>query len=121
MVSSIEVAAPNALLLISDIGGGTPPDAIPEGLFASTPSCIAVGCMSDTNGKTQVTLGTMQELRPRDPPAFDSQLETPSHAISIWTVEHETIAQKAVLDRKTRVRVWVNHPSEPNDVVIALG
>jgi hypothetical protein len=121
MSSSIEVAAPNALLLISDVGGGAPPDTMLEGLFASTPSCIAVGCMSDTNGKTQVTVGTTQELRPLDPPAFDGQLETPSRAISIWTVEDVTILQTAVSHQKTRVRVWVNHPSEPNEVVIALG
>jgi hypothetical protein len=121
MPSSVKVAAPNALLLVSDVGGGNPPDKMRGALIASTPSCIAVGCMSDTIGKTQVTVGMMQELSPRDPPAFDGKLETPSRAVSIWTVEDETVLQTTVSHQKTRVRVWVNHPTEPNDVVIVLG
>ncbi len=107
MPSSVKVAAPNALLLVSDVGGGNPPNKMRGALIASTPSCIAVGCMSDTIGKTQVTVGTMQELSPSGPPAFDGQLETPSRAVSIWTVEDETILQTAVSHQKTRVRVWV--------------
>jgi hypothetical protein len=121
MSNSIEVAAPNALLLISDVGGGKPPLTMSGELFGATPSCIAVGCRSDTLGKTRVAVGMMQELSLRNPPAFDGQLQTPSRAVSIWTAEDETVLQTTVSDQKTRVRVWVNHPTDPDEVVIALG
>src|SRR5436853_602177 len=100
MPSTVEVAAPNALLLVSDIDGGNPPEEMRGALIASTPSCIAVGCRSDTIGKTRVTIGLMQELSLRDPPAFDGQLETPSRAVSIRTVEEETVLRATVSHQK---------------------
>jgi hypothetical protein len=120
MSSSSKIAAPNALLLISDVGGGKPPDVMQGALIASTPSCIAVGCMADSNGKTEVTLGTVQELRSHESPAFEGKLETPSRAIVVQTVFRQTILQAPVPGSSTRVRIWVNHPSEPDRVTIGL-
>jgi hypothetical protein len=120
MSTSRKIYVPNALLLISDIGGGTLPDTMLGELIASTPSCIAVGCMSDSNGKTEVTLGTGREFHPRGAPAFDGELETASRVVGICTVFHEPVLQTAVSNPTTRVRVWVNHPSEPDEVIVAV-
>jgi hypothetical protein len=114
------IAVPNALILISDLDGGVPPDVMRGSLIASTPSCIAVGCMSDSNGKTEVTLGATQEVGPRDDPAFVGELNTPNRTIAVWTVLRETILQAPVPHPSTRVRIWVNHPSEPDKVIIGL-
>jgi hypothetical protein len=120
-MSSIRIAVPNALLLISDVGGGKPPDVMEEALIASTPSCIAVGCMADSNGETEVTLGPTPELHQREHPVFEGELETPNRAVVVWTVLRDTILQAAVLHPITRVRIWVNHPSEPDKVIVGLG
>jgi hypothetical protein len=89
-------------------------------LIASTPSCIAVGCMSESNGETEVTLGTMQEV-PHEILAFEGELETPNCTVAVWTVRRETVLEAPVPHASTRVRIWVNHPSEPNKVFVALG
>jgi hypothetical protein len=119
MSNTSRVAVPNALLLISDVGGGRPPNVMEGALIASTPSCIAVGCMSDSNGETEVTLGTMEGL-PRENLAFEGELETPSRAVAVWTVLRETVLQAPVSHVRTGVRIWVNHPSEPNKVIVGL-
>jgi hypothetical protein len=121
MSSISRIAIPNALLLISDVGGGRPPDVMQGALIASTPSCIAVGCMSDSNGETEITLGPTLELRQREHPAFEGELETPNRAVVVWTVLRDTILQAAVPQPRTRVCIWVNHPSEPDKVIIGLG
>lgn len=119
--TSKRIAAPNALILISDLGGGIAPNFMGGSLIASTPSCIAVGCMADCNGQTEVTLGAADEVGLRGTPAFEGELETPNHAIAARTILREMILQAPVPQPRTRVRVWVNHPSEPNRVIIGLG
>jgi hypothetical protein len=121
MTTSSRLAVPNALILISDVGGGTAPDIMRRTLIASTPSCIAVGCMSDCNGETEVTLGATQEIGRRHRPAFEGELATPNRAIAVRTVLRGTISQVRVPDLRTKVRVWVNHPQEPDKVIIGWG
>jgi hypothetical protein len=120
MPISSTTAAPNALLLLSDLGGGKPPDTMRGLLIASTPTCIAIGCMSDCNGKTEVTIGAAREFGLSEPPAFEGELESPSRALAVQTVLGKTILKAPVHHSKTQVRIWVNHPSEPNKITIAL-
>lgn len=120
MSSSSRVAVPNAIILISDVGGGTAPDLMRGALVASTPSCIAVGCMSDCNGETEVTIGPAREVASRESPAFEGELTTPNHEVAVRTVLNEMILQAHVRYPRTRVRIWVNHPSEPDKVIIGL-
>src|SRR5215470_12468223 len=122
MIMSISnrIAVPNAVILVSDIGGGTVPNLIRGGLVASTPSCIAVGCMSDCNGQTELTLGAANEVGSREDPVFEGELTTPNHEVAVRTVLDEIILQARVLHSRTKVRIWVNHPSEPDKVIIGL-
>ena len=73
------------------------------------------------DGETEVTLGAAHVVDPRTRPAFDAMLETPGHVVIVSTVEHETILREPVRAPFTRVRVWVNHPTEPDKVTIGLG
>jgi len=77
--------------------------------------------MADSNGKTDVTIGTPQELGEVADPAFDGELATPSRSVVVWTVAREIILRAPTVHLKTRVRIWVNHPSEPDRVAIVLG
>jgi hypothetical protein len=121
MSCSTSIAPPNSLLLISDPNRGQGPEFIEGPLILSTPSRISVGCLMFADGETEVTLGTSDEVDPGEPPAFDATLETPSHAVVVWTVEDEMVLSAKVPDAETRVRIWVNHPTEPDKVIIGLG
>ena len=115
------VAPPNSLLFISDPDGGEAPEPIWGELILSTPSCISVGCLMFLDGETEVTLGAADEVNPGELPAFDAELETPNRAVAVWTVERETVLSAAVTTPQTRVRIWVNHPTEPDRVIVGLG
>ena len=120
MSVSSRIAVPNALILISGPDGGSIPDLMRGSLIASTPSCVAVGCMADCNGKTEITLGAGREVGLRGAPVFEGELDTPNREIAIRTVLRENILQATVPHLITRVRIWVNHPSEPDTVIIGL-
>jgi hypothetical protein len=47
-------------------------------------------------------------------------LETPSGRLSVQTVLGDLIAEMAVQRERTRVRLWVNHPKEPDRVIIGI-
>lgn len=121
MSSSAIVAPPNSLMLISDQSGGTPPDTMRGARLSATPSCIAVGCLMFADGRTKFTLGIARDVGTEEPPVFDGILETPQRTIVVRTVEHKTLLKSAVDDTRTRVRVWVNRPTEPDKVIIGVG
>src|SRR6266702_2888251 len=120
MPISKKVAAPNALLLLSDISGGMAPNEMHGSLVTSTPTCIAIGCMSDCNGETEVRVGAGREVGSSKPPAFEGDLDSASRAVALWTIDRFTVLEVPVRHARTRVRIWLNHPSEPDEVVIGL-
>jgi hypothetical protein len=121
MSSIAKVAVPHAVLLISDVAGGEPPAKMRGGLIASTRSCVAVGCLSDANGATEVTLGRADEVQSREKPVFDDEVETPNRVLAVWTVARQKIFQTSVVGPSTRIRIWVNDASEPDKVDIGWG
>jgi hypothetical protein len=72
------------------------------------------------DGETEVTVGLAEEVDPGELPAFDADLETPNRAVAVWTVEQETIVEVPVPRAQTRVRIWVNHPVEPDRIIVGL-
>ena len=121
MPSSIKIAPSNSILFISDPGGGRIPEITRERRIWSTTSCIAFGCLMFQDGETDVTLGNVREVSSGGPPAFDGILETPSRSIVVSTVEHTSVLGCAVSNTSTRVRIWTNHPTEPDEIIIGLG
>ncbi|MCB1443943.1 MAG: hypothetical protein KDJ72_13065 [Methyloceanibacter sp.] len=109
------------MLLISDPDHGVGPEFIEGQLILSTPSRILCGCLMSDDGDTEVTLGPVTEVDPGALPTFDAKLETPHHRVDVWTVEDQTILSAKVPGDETRVRIWVNHPTEPDVVIIGLG
>jgi hypothetical protein len=118
MTSSIKISPPYSLIFIADSGGGEIPDRMVRPV-TSTDSCIVVGCLVDD--ETEFTLGVTQDVDPGEPPAFHGKLKTPNYRIVLHTAEDETILQATVPRRETVVRIWVNHPSEPDRVIVGLG
>lgn len=114
------IAPPYSLLYVADPNGGEPPEP-DEAPIWSTRSCIAIRCFTFSDGETDVSLGAADEVDPGSPPAFDATLLTPSREVVVSTAEYETILRMDVRNTKARVRVWVNHPTEPDVVIIGLG
>jgi hypothetical protein len=120
VATTIKVAPPNSLLFISDISGGALPDFEEGKLILATASCVSVGCLMYQDGETELAMGELQEVAFGGAPAFDGILDTPSRSVVISTVEWQTVLQANVPDIKTRIRIWVNHPTEPDRIGVAL-
>ena len=98
-----------------------PLDPDRRGVVASD-ECINVGCLYWNEGDTTITLGPFEEIAPQaEPPKFDGMRETPEHRIDLLDANMPEILSMAVPGSRTRVRIWTNHQTEPDNVVIALG
>jgi hypothetical protein len=120
MTSSIKIAPPYFLIFIADSGRGEIPDRMVRPIV-STDTCIVVGCLVDANAETEFTLGETQEVDPGDPPIFYGKLKTPNYRVVLHTAEDETILQVSVPRPETIVRIWINDPSEPDQVIVGVG
>lgn len=115
------LAPPYSLVLIADEPrDGQIPIFSGEQTVVSTTSCISVACRAEVDGDTDFTLGLVDEVNPGRDAAFAGILETPNRKIAIRTVENEIVLEVGVEQRKTNVWVWVNHPSEPDDVIVGI-
>jgi hypothetical protein len=81
---------------------------------------VAIGCRAEMDGTTKITLGTSPEVDPGQSPVFEGMLKTPSHQIVVRTVRGETILGASVPTRQTRIRIWIDRPTEPDSVVIGI-
>ncbi len=91
------------------------------GIFG-TSECLVVTCLYWNDGDTRITLGPSEEIPAQpQPPRFDGQLQTPQLKVLLFDVNMPEILSMDVPGTLTRVRIWTNHPTEPDDVVIALG
>lgn len=121
MLNVIKVSPPNSLLFVSGPGGGETPHITRGPRIWTTPTCIAVGCLAFMDGETEVSIGKAEEVDPGGLPAFDGFLETPNRSIIVSTVDRSPILDATVSNSRTRVRIWTNHPQEPDRIRIGLG
>nr|CAI0340246.1 hypothetical protein SHINE37_44114 [Rhizobiaceae bacterium] len=91
-----------------------------QGIFAS-PQCINVPAYDWKHGDTNVTFGPFDELNETAEPAFDGFLETSHKRLIVFGVTVSEYASTTVPSTKTRIRIWLDHPIESSNVVIACG
>ena len=116
MSGKIRIAPPYSLLFIAD----EPTDMIPrEYPISATRFCITFSCLMFQDGETEVALG--RPLNTNRRPAFDGFLETPNRKVVVWTNEWDKVLETSVPTSRTRIRIWTNHPTEPDDVHIGVG
>lgn len=124
MMQTIKIAPPNSLVFISDVDGGVGPD--PDAIARSrrivaTDSCVAVCCLAEMDGETEITLGSLEEVKLNEPPAFEGKLETPTHNVVVSTSERTILLQTAVTSSNARLKIWTNRKREPDKIFIGVG
>lgn len=100
---------------------GEIPESMNESLVAATPSCIAIGTLSEYDGETLISLSDEASLYEVDLfIIFDGVLKTPTRKLSLCSVLDETLITLEVATENTRVQVWVNDDKEPDKINIAV-
>lgn len=123
MSSKAKIAPPNSILFISGPRDFEIPDILREGDVSiwSTSTCIAFGCRMFADGETELTLCSADEVSSRIPLRFDGMLKTPHGVVEVSTVEEEVVLRARVSSAETQLRIWSDHPTEPDFVIIGLG
>lgn len=111
----------NSLLYIRDAGTKDLPIVDGNGAYWSTPSCVAVCCLPDCDGATEIIIGATNELPLSGSLLFDGWLNTSSHNLIVETVLAEKILERSVPDIRTRVRIWTNGFRATDKVIVGLG
>lgn len=91
-----------------------------QGIFASS-QCINLPAYDWNHGDTNVTFGPFDELNETAKPTFDGVLDTAQKQLIVFGATVSEYFKTTVPLTKTRVRVWLDHPVEPSNVVIAWG
>lgn len=121
MKKTIRFAPPNITIFVSDASGGIVPDFVDGKLVLSTDTMVSVGCLPDVDGETTITLGSSAEVEPIQELVFDGLLETPTGKLVVSTVEDDEVVGTDVPSPETRVRIWTNRLSFPDEIVIGWG
>lgn len=88
------------------------------GIFASQ-KCVNVPAYDWNRGDTNVTFGPFSEINNPNKPAFDGVVDTPSKRLVVYGALEPEYFSTPVPSTKTRIRIWMNDPIEPTNVVIA--
>ena len=117
---AISVRPRNSVVLLSDRSVGEIPATLGESAVAATNSCLAIACQSEIDGLTRIELQFAREGSPTGKLAFAGELLTPTCVLSVLSVELEELLATPVSSKQTSVRVYTNHPSEPDQITIVV-
>lgn len=123
MSQMIKIAPPNSLVFVSDSDGGVVPDPdliAEKASITATDSCVAVCCLAEMDGETEITLGPLEEVSPHEPPAFDGRLETSAHNVIVYTSERKGLLKITVASDSTHLKIWTNRARELDKIVIGV-
>lgn len=73
------------------------------------------------DGDTTIFLGHIDEVTRPEAPSFDGMLDTPDRMIMLFDANLPDIMHVAVPDKRTRIRIWKKHKTEPDEVIIGFG
>ena len=91
-----------------------------QGIFAS-PDCINIPALYWNDGDTRVDFGPVSEIPEIREPDFDGIINTPNKELILFDANEPQYAIAYVPSVDTRIRVWIDHPTEPENVVVAWG
>jgi hypothetical protein len=111
---------PYSIVVVSDQGDIDLPEALQGRVVSASESAVLVACLSEADGETQFTLGRIADLDRREAPAYHGTLRTPNHLLAVWSAEGQQLLALAVSHETTNVKIWTNHPTEPDDIVVAV-
>jgi hypothetical protein len=111
-------ASPSCTIFVSDILGGEIPEPTRVGNCWFTSSCVAIGCISFMDGEAKVTLNAGEPDAATRMPVFDGFINTPRRLLIVSTPENNILLRSRVPNIRTRVRIFTNHPSEPDKIDI---
>jgi len=120
-VDSVSFAPMNLLIFVSDPTATDVPMQGEAQTIRSTEECITIPCLYWDEGDTKVSIGPFSEIAESRIPDFDGVIKTPTRRVVVTDVAITEYLGQYVAGPETRVRVWTNHPTSPDEIKIAIG
>ena len=120
MRQSVKLPVIFSYVFLADDGPVDVPEYSAVRRVAATSSCIAVPTYPEIDGETEIFLSGADNM-PAGPTAYDDVLDTPNKFFGVWTGEHVQLLGQATTYTRTRVRIWINHPTMPDRIEIVVG
>jgi hypothetical protein len=79
-----------------------------------------MACLDPQDGSSRITLAPRRELAQRHPPDATAQITAPFGSVVLMTSHGQELARLPTSGLTARVSVWVNHPTEPDEIVIGV-
>lgn len=121
MKRTVTLAPKGSLVLVMDRAVGVIPETMDGRLVAATPTCVAVGTLSEQDGDTSLSLS--DEAAPFGfvaAPVFEGVLRTPSRVLSVCSVPDDVLLEMTVPSDQTRVRIYANDATEPDSISVVV-
>jgi glutamine cyclotransferase len=82
-----------------------------------------VGTLSSQDGETTivVTDDAAPVLAANELQVFDGEIDVPGGTLAVTTVFNDVLVTLPVRTGSVALRIWVNHETEPDRIVIAAG
>ena len=123
MITETQIAPKNSLLLVMDRDSGEIPESMDGKLIVSTPSCIAVGTLSEADGETSVMLTNEKAVAHPGSglhKVFGGVLKTPKKEVHVCTVLLQTIVKLPVSSTQSNIEIWADNEMEPSRLCILV-
>lgn len=116
------IETPGCMTFIADVTAGRNPITLDRGCnIWPARDCIAIGLRSFMDGMTEIMFAGRDYYSPAAEPQFDGFIEAPSRRLGVFTTENERVGQSDVSDLRTRIRIWIDHPIEPDKIDVVFG
>ena len=116
------VETPGCITFITDVSTGGGLVNIDRGRnIWSTENCVAIGLMSFMDGMTEMIFGGRDFSAHATEPQFDGFIDTPGRRLGVLTAYNEVVGQPVLVGLRTRIRIWTDHPTEPEKIDVVFG
>lgn len=124
-MQAVRVTPPGSLVLVHDAEDyERPPPDHADGSAVPTAgrACVAVGTCVPLDGPTDLAVARAAEEPPLPPlELHDAPMEVTSGALAVSSSNEEPYITLSVEPGSTRVRVYANHATEPDRIVVVAG
>lgn len=116
---------PNSVVLVRDAARADIPESMSGQVISATSSCIAIGTLEETEGPTRIRVADSTAAGGNESlPALevaDTTLRVESGSLVVGDVLGVPYIHWPVEGPNVRVRVYVNHSTEPDEIVVVVG
>lgn len=81
--------------------------------------CVAVGTKVDVDGETLIHFGD-KSLIPTGELVFDGHIRSPSKCVTVSDADLVEYSSILICNILAHVRIWTNHPREPDEIFIEI-